>query len=351
MSQAPIPDAVLPDSAQQFLAQLTEIRRYSPLSAKRYAQALRLLHSTHPQLIDVRPVDLGAILKQQRSAGLSPRSLGVMASAWRSYCRWAVKHRLIERDPTLLIATPKVSKPLPKALSADGTGGVLQEANTAADNPLAQRDKAGKPLKPLAIKHYKSKKLSAAQAAAQAQVQIKTQAIRARDAAILEMLYGTGLRAAELMSLDTHRHASSVSWLDVPSNEVQVLGKGGKTRRVPLPALTLTVLQHWLGERARLLAADNLAEPALFLASRGGRLGGTELRRATQAAASGAQLGQGLHPHMLRHSYASHLLQSSGDLRAVQELLGHSSIVSTQVYTRLDFLHLAKVYDAAHPRA
>ena len=258
-----------------------------------------------------------AVVKAQRMAGLTPRSLAGMASAWRHYYRWAVKYGLVTADPTTTLTTPKASKPLPKALAADVAERLLKKA-TITDTKVGSTEHT----------------------------------LHQRDRALLEVLYGAGLRAAEILSLDTHKHASSQSWLDTAAGEVQVLGKGGKTRRVPLPRLALVAVNDWLAVRSNMLpATQSNAEPALFLGKRGARLGGSELRRATQRMAQHAELGQGVHPHMLRHSYASHLLQSSGDLRAVQELLGHSSITATQVYTRLDFLHLAKVYDKAHPRA
>ena len=163
-----------------------------------------------------------------------------------------------------------------------------------------------------------------------------------RDRAIFELFYSSGLRLAELASLDVG------GGLDLTNGEVTVTGKRAKTRTVPVGAKALAALEDWLAQRAVLAAAD---EPALFVGRRGTRLTprAIELRLAHWAQNSG--LGLHVHPHMLRHSFASHVLQSSGDLRAVQEMLGHASIATTQIYTHLDFQHLAKVYDAAHPRA
>ena len=304
----------LPDTAQRFLSQLAQVRRLSPLTATRYAQALRRLHAVQMDLSQVRATDLIAVLKQQRAAGITPRSLAVMASAWRSYARWAIKQGVLTLDPTLQLSTPKAAKPLPKALGIDQAGGLIDRSHNIAAEP-------GTP----------------------------EHAFGLRDAAILELLYGAGLRAAELLSIDREPQAQSISWVDWAASEVRVLGKGGKTRRVPLPSMTIDAIKAWVAVRP--LVCSQPDEPALFVGKRGGRLSGTELRRATQRAGQNAGLNQGLHPHMLRHSFASHVLQSSGDLRAVQELLGHSSIVATQVYTRLDFQHLSKVYDQAHPRA
>jgi integrase/recombinase XerC len=173
-------------------------------------------------------------------------------------------------------------------------------------------------------------------------------ALAARDHAITELLYGCGLRVAELTGLDLIAGSGARGWVDVPDATAHVLGKGAKRRSVPVGSAALRALQGWLEVRSALAKAD---EPALFVSRLGTRLGANQLRNRLQAQAQQAGLPTGVHPHMLRHSYASHLLQSSGDLRAVQELLGHASISTTQVYTKLDFQHLAKAYDAAHPRA
>ena len=163
-----------------------------------------------------------------------------------------------------------------------------------------------------------------------------------------QLLYGAGLRVGEVTGLDLAASATARGWVDVPDATAHVLGKGSKRRSVPVGGAALLALQAWLAQRATLADAG---EPALFVSRRGTRLTANQLRNRLQAQAAQAGLPTRVHPHMLRHSYASHLLQSSGDLRAVQELLGHASISTTQVYTKLDFQHLAKVYDAAHPRA
>jgi integrase/recombinase XerC len=165
---------------------------------------------------------------------------------------------------------------------------------------------------------------------------------------MFELLYSSGLRLAELASLDMVAGRNMAGGLDLASGEVTVTGKRAKTRTVPVGAKATEALENWLAQRVVLAATD---EPALFVSRRGTRLTprAIELRLAHWAKNSG--LGLHVHPHMLRHSFASHVLQSSGDLRAVQEMLGHASIATTQIYTHLDFQHLAKVYDAAHPRA
>ena len=170
----------------------------------------------------------------------------------------------------------------------------------------------------------------------------------ARDHAIVELLYGCGLRIGELLGLDVAAGPQAAGWVDGPDATAHVLGKGSKRRSVPVGGPALAALERWLAVRG-LLAAPG--ETALFVSQRGTRLTPNQLRNRLKAQALQAGVPTHVHPHMLRHSFASHLLQSSGDLRAVQELLGHASISTTQVYTRLDFQHLAKVYDAAHPRA
>jgi integrase/recombinase XerC len=175
-----------------------------------------------------------------------------------------------------------------------------------------------------------------------------TPALAARDHAITELLYGCGLRVAELTGLDVQAGAQAAGWLDMDDATAHVLGKGAKRRSVPVGGPALAAVQAWLKQRPTLAKAG---ETALFVSRLGTRLTANQLRNRLQAQALQAGLPTHVPPHMLRHSYASHLLQSSGDLRAVQELLGHASIATTQVYTKLDFQHLAKVYDAAHPRA
>ncbi len=173
-----------------------------------------------------------------------------------------------------------------------------------------------------------------------------------RDAAIYELFYSSGLRLAELVALDVayaddgvHR---STGWLDRSSAEVTVTGKGGKRRTVPVGAKALDAIARWLAVRGAWLKAD---PHPLFVSRRGERLSGRTIQARLKAHARAAGVPANVHPHVLRHSFASHLLQASGDLRAVQELLGHASIAATQVYTSLDFKRLAEVYDAAHPRA
>ncbi len=202
---------------------------------------------------------------------------------------------------------PKSAKPLPKALSVEQSMALAEHRQADADPVL-----------------------------------------EARDRCIVELLYGCGLRISELVGLDASPSAASLGWIDVAEAEAHVLGKGSKRRGVPVGAAARAALQEWLTVRPRLVKAD--AAP-LFLSERGTRLTAKQIRVRLKQRALRAGVPTHVHPHMLRHSFASHVLQSSGDLRAVQELLGHANITTTQVYTKLDFQHLAKVYDAAHPRA
>jgi integrase/recombinase XerC len=242
-----------------------------------------------------------------RERGLGPRSIAIALAAWRGLFRYWGRQRLVTHNPVQGIRPPKSPKPLPKALPVDDAVALAEQMPSTA-NP----------------------------------------ALRARDHCIVELLYGCGLRVGELTGLDVAPGPAAAGWVDAPDATAHVLGKGRKRRSVPVGGPALQALAAWLELRG-LLARPG--EPALFVSNRGTRLSDSALRTRLQQLAREAGLATGVHPHMLRHSFASHLLQSSGDLRGVQELLGHASITSTQVYTRLDFQHLAKVYDAAHPRA
>jgi integrase/recombinase XerC len=207
------------------------------------------------------------------------------------------------------VRAPKQPKTLPKALSVDDTARLMDSPRPASPEGL-------------------------------------------RDNAILELFYSSGLRLAELVGLDA-RFADadgyrSAGWLKLDSAEVEVLGKGNRRRVVPVGSKALEALQAWLAVRGQMVKHD---PHPLFLSARGNRLSPNVVRERVKRAALVAGIPANVHPHVLRHSFATHVLQSSGDLRAVQELLGHASITATQVYTGLDFQHLAHVYDQAHPRA
>jgi integrase/recombinase XerC len=317
--------SLLPLAAQQFLEQLLTQRRLSPLTQRRYAHALGVLHQQAPRLDAIHTAPLQRIVSQQFAQGLSPRSLAVMVSAWRSYCQWAMHQGLMTSNPATDLLLPKMSKPLPKAIAVDSVESFL---NAAAPSERSNSDpqNSGSDAMDCAV----------------------DRAMAARDQAMIELLYGCGIRSSELIGLDCEKHPTSTGWIDWAMPAIRVLGKGRKPRIIPLPSAARSAVQAWLSARS---ACFQTQTSAVFLGKRGARISGTELRRATQRRAQLAQLGQGVHPHMLRHSYASHLLQSSADLRGVQELLGHASIQATQVYTRLDFQHLSQVYDKTHPRA
>jgi integrase/recombinase XerC len=246
-----------------------------------------------------------------RSLGLAPRTIALMLSAWRGLYRWWGQRGEVTHNPLDGLRAPKAPKPLPKALSVDQAVALAEHGGKPAsghDNP----------------------------------------ALRARDHAVVELLYGCGLRIGELVALDASASGHSSGWIDRADRSAHVLGKGGKRRSVPVGSAAAAALERWLALRATMARPD---EAALFVSQRGARLSASQVRARLTQLARAAGLPTHVHPHMLRHSFASHLLQSSGDLRAVQELLGHANITTTQIYTKLDHQHLARVYDAAHPRA
>ena len=242
--------------------------------------------------------DLRRILATLHGRGLSGRSLARMLSGWRAFFRFAIgRDSSFRDDPCGGLKAPKSQRRLPSALSPDEA---VQLVAIEGNDPLALRDRA-----------------------------------------LLELAYSSGLRVAELSGMN-------LSMLDLVSAEVRVWGKGSKERIVPVGAPARAALEAWIAKRRSLPIRD---PDALFLSRTGRRLAPRAIQQRLAAWAVKRGLTRHVHPHMLRHSFASHLLQSSGDLRAVQELLGHASIASTQVYTHLDFQYLAKVYDEAHPRA
>jgi integrase/recombinase XerC len=255
---------------------------------------------------------------QLHGAGLGPRSIALTLSGWRGFYRWwslQPDAAGLAHNPVEGVRAPKAPRPLPKALAVDEAVAVAN----LTDGPEA------------------------------VEATDESAALAARDHAIAELLYGCGLRLGELLGLDLRAGAESGGWIDAADATAHVFGKGSKRRSVPVGAPALAALEAWLAHRPQLAVVPD--EPALFVSRLGRRLSPNQLRARLKAQADRAGVATPVHPHMLRHSYASHLLQSSGDLRGVQELLGHASIATTQVYTRLDFQHLAKVYDAAHPRA
>ena len=283
-----------------FLEELRHQRRASAHTISAYERDLTRLvaFADGTALSALTAVQLRRYVMRLHGAGLAARSLARVLSAWRAYYRWLARRGMIAQNPCDGLRPPKQAKPLPKAL------------------PIHQ---------------------------SQALLNVQTEeCLEVRDHAMAELLYSSGLRLAELVSLDTP------GGLDLQEGTVTVTGKRSKTRLVPLGSKAIAALQNWLALRGEIAPAD---QPALFVSQRGGRLSARSVERRLAQWAMRQGIGVHVHPHMLRHSFASDVLQSSGDLRAVQEMLGHANISSTQIYTHLDFQHLAKVYDAAHPRA
>jgi integrase/recombinase XerC len=312
---------------QRHLGHLRVQRRLADSTLGMYASALSRLEgfcAREPlELSEVKPHHARGWVARLHGQGLGPRSLAIVLSAWRGFYRWLGREQGVALNPIDGLKPPKAAKPLPKALSVD------HAVALAKHRPSDPSEHAASP-------------------AAATRLAREAPWLQARDHAIVELLYSSGLRSAELLSLDTTAGPHAVGWLDLDAAEAHVLGKGSKRRTVPIGQAALTALRHWLSVRDALTPPDS---PALFLSRLGRRLTAMQLRNRLKQLAQDAGLPTHVHPHMLRHSFASHLLQSSGDLRAVQELLGHAHISTTQVYTRLDFQHLAKAYDAAHPRA
>ncbi|MEO5699157.1 MAG: tyrosine recombinase XerC [Casimicrobiaceae bacterium] len=250
------------------------------------------------RLPSLRAADVRRCLATLHARGLGGRSLARTLSAWRGFYRFLLdtEHGLVE-NPCTGLRAPRSPKRLPSALSPDEA---VQLVAIEATDPAGRRDRA-----------------------------------------LFELAYSSGLRLAELAGLDLGR-------VDLVTGEVRVWGKGAKERIVPVGRAARDAIGAWLVDRD---AMASPGEAALFVGERGRRITARAIQRRLAQWAVLQGLGRHVHPHMLRHSFASHLLQSSGDLRAVQEMLGHASIASTQVYTHLDFQYLAKAYDAAHPRA
>jgi integrase/recombinase XerC len=312
----PLPLAQEPLDAelQRYLDHLAIERRLAARTLALYRDALvrlqRLAAAERVAMREAQAHHLRGWLAGLRAQSLAPRSIALHLSAWRGLYGWWGRDGLVASNPAQAVRAPKAARPLPSALPVD-------QAVALADAEPAPAGRARPEL-------------------------------LARDQAIVELLYGCGLRIGELLGLDVAAGADAAGWIDRDDAMAHVLGKGHKRRGVPVGSPALDALARWLALRPLLAAAG---EPALFVSQQGGRLTANQLRKRLQAQAQQAGLPTRVHPHMLRHSFASHLLQSSGDLRAVQELLGHASIATTQIYTRLDFQHLAKAYDAAHPRA
>ncbi len=296
------------DALAAYLAFLAGQRRVAAHTLGNYRRDLGKLQ----HLLDGRPLpqvqghDIRRFVAKLHAEGLSGRSLARHLSAWRGFFAWLGEAGQVSCNPCLGVRPPKSPRRLPKALSVDESAALLAAAGETA--ATGEED-----------------------------------ALTLRDSAMFELFYSSGLRLSELGGLDLAAADGILA-----DGEVRVLGKRNKLRLVPVGGPARAALALWLNCRPRLAAPD---EPALFVNQRGLRLGVRSIQRRLEQRARQQGLAQHVHPHMLRHSFASHVLQSSGDLRAVQEMLGHASIASTQIYTHLDFQHLASVYDRAHPRA
>jgi integrase/recombinase XerC len=297
----------------EYLSMLEGERKLSPHTLSGYRRELDLLASLAqeaPSRGDLSRIDSVAIRRwasQMHGRGLAPRSIARRLTAWRCFFEFLVERGAANANPVIDVRPPKVPKRLPKALSAELATRLVAESESQAESTVET----------------------------------------IRDHAIYELLYSSGLRLSELVDLDVTARGAR-GWVDYAAGEVEVTGKGNKRRRVPVGASAIDALTRWLPLRPKLARAG---EPALFVSARGGRISSRTVQSRLKAHAIAQNIPANVHPHVLRHSFASHVLQSSGDLRAVQEMLGHSSIASTQVYTSLDFQRLASVYDVAHPRA
>ena len=287
---------------REYLAYLHAIKHYSKATLDAYnrdiASFVSFLETARAHdYLAVDADDVRAFVSLRRRQGLASSSSQRLLSSLRGFYRYLLKDKLIEVNPVTDIRAPKKEKKLPQMLDVD-----------QLDQLLADEGQ---------------------------------QALEIRDHAMLELMYSSGLRLAELVALNSND-------IDRRAGQVMVTGKGNKTRYLPVGAAALKAVGRWLKERQLLLSTDELA---LFISRRGTRLSHRAVQLRLKSRAQSVLSGVKLHPHMLRHSFASHLLESSGDLRAVQELLGHSNISTTQIYTQLNFQNLSKVYDQAHPRA
>ncbi|MCW1877494.1 tyrosine recombinase XerC [Erwinia sp. INIA-01] len=295
-SESPLLPAV-----EGFLRYLKVERQLSALTLINYRRQLTVV----VELLDALKVTdwtrLDAALVRTLAArssrsGLKPASLALRLSALRSFLDWLISQGTIQANPAKGVATPRAPRHLPKNIDVDEVNQLLE---IDLNDPLAVRDRA-----------------------------------------MLEVMYGAGLRLSELTGID-------VNHLELASGEVWVTGKGSKERRLPMGKTAVLWLEHWLALRELFSPQDN----ALFLSKLGKRISARNVQKRFAEWGIKQGLSSHVHPHKLRHSFATHMLESSGDLRAVQELLGHANLATTQIYTHLDFQHLASVYDAAHPRA
>ena len=336
---------------ERYLEYVRVEKRLAPRTVELYALDLHRLCEAAAQvpiaLTAVRSPHIRRWVAQMHGAGRSGRGIALILSGWRGFYAWLGREGLIASNPVQGVRAPKAAKPLPKALGVDEA---VQLASFKNDSASRTPDKRYSPID--AESADRSGVSEAPSDGAEAAF------LNLRDAAVVELLYSSGLRVGELTGLNAlpsvQGEAQGHGWIDLPSATAHVCGKGSKWRAVPVGSAALAALQAWLAARAQwpaLHSGGNAQSEALFIGRNGTRLTPQSIWQRLRSRSLQAGLATPVHPHMLRHSFASHLLQSSGDLRAVQELLGHANIRTTQVYTRLDFQHLASTYDAAHPRA
>lgn len=284
-----------------YIQHLTFERGLSALTCKSYSRDLALLESLteHADLKTINTQQIRRFIASLHGRGLSSKSIARALSAWRGFYDYLIQHQGFTQNPVIGLRAPKSAKTLPQALSVDQA---VKFVDIQGDGLL-----------------------------------------EVRDHAILELFYSSGLRLAELVNLD-------IDMLDFSEGTVTVTGKGNKTRIVPLGSQAANALQIWLQQRTD-IKIDDKNKNAVFVTQQGRRVTPRAVQYRVKAWAIKQGINTDMHPHLLRHSFATHVLQSSQDLRAVQEMLGHANISTTQVYTHLDFQHLAKIYDAAHPRA
>lgn len=312
-------DLTLPTAVKQWLTHLQKNRRYAEHTLKAYRRDLSALValSEGMALETIEQQHIRQYLAIAHARGHQPRSLARMLAAWRGFYAWWGPLIDLPANPAKEVRAPKIKRSLPKALSVDQMQALLDAPTLMADqSPESQRDRA-----------------------------------------MFELFYSSGLRLSELVQLDQHFVSTptyqSSGWIDLEQAQVHVLGKGQKPRTVPIGRQAKLALTQWLAVRASFNRQNRTVadEQALFLGQRGARIHPRVVQQRLSELCIKAGLPTRVHPHVLRHSFASHVLQSAQDLRAVQEMLGHASISTTQIYTKLDFQHLSAVYDAAHPRA
>ena len=299
---------------QRYLAHAQFEKRLAARTLALYTADLQRLQALANKdkvlLTEVQAHHMRRWMAQMHSSGRTPRGIALITSGWRGFYAWLGREGLVSANPLAGMRAPKAAKPLPKALNVDDAVQLASHHNDEQDPWL-----------------------------------------QARDIAMVELLYSSGLRVAELTGLDVQASSTARGWVDMDSAEAHVLGKGSKRRSVPVGEKASAALRDWRQIRPTQLPEHAQEQTAVFVGIRGTRLTSQAIWQRLRARGVQAGISTPVHPHMLRHSFASHVLQSSGDLRAVQEMLGHANIGTTQIYTRLDYQHLAKAYDAAHPRA